>query len=121
MIDEMLERYRGSGLLDDRRYAGNVADGLRRRGTSARAIQHKLRARGLEAELVERAIADADRDGGDAELGAARALVRRRKLGPHRPPDERAARRTRDLGALARAGFDFDVARRALESESDDD
>jgi regulatory protein len=41
--------------------------------------------------------------------------VRRRRLGPYRPQEERAARRQRDLGALARAGFSFDVARRALE------
>jgi regulatory protein len=121
LIEELLQRYRGSGLIDDRRYAENIAGGLRRRGASARAVQHKLLARGLDARIVEHAISTADRDRDDAELEAARALVRRRRLGPHRPPDERAARYARDLGALARAGFAFDVARRALELDADDE
>jgi regulatory protein len=120
-IDELIARYRASGLIDDRRYAENIADGLRRRGTSARAIRHKLAARGLPAEIVEDALGAADRDDRDAELCAARALVRRRRLGPHRPDDERAARHARDLGALARAGFSFEVARRALETEPDEE
>ncbi len=121
LIDQLIERYRASGLIDDRRYAGNVAHFLRRRGASLRAIRHKLGGRGVSSEVVDSAIADADRDSGDAELEAARALVRRRRLDPHRPPEERAARRARDLGALARAGFSLEVARRALEVDDDDD
>lgn len=116
-IEELLERYAASGLIDDRRYAAALADSLRRRGGSGRAIRHKLAARGVDGDVADRALADADRDSDDAELEAARALVRRRRLGPFRPADERVARRARDLGALARAGFSLDVARRALEIE----
>ncbi len=115
LVDELIERYQSSGLLDDKRYAESLAQGLRRRGSSRRAIQHKLRARGVSADTVDQAIALAGRDSEDAELDAARAFVRRRRLGPHRPEPERAARYERDLAALARAGFSFDVARRALD------
>ncbi len=118
IIDELIERYRASGVLNDARYAENIAFGLRRKGTSRRAIAHKLAARGVGAELVDGALQSADRDSdGDAELSAARAFARRRRLGPYRKAEERAARRDRDLAALARAGFSFDVARRALDDE----
>ena len=114
LVDELIERYLASGLLDDARYAESLARGLRGRGASRRGIQHKLRARGVDAEAIDEAIASAGRDSDDAELDAARAFVRRRRLGPHRPEPERAERYQRDLAALARAGFSFEVARRAL-------
>jgi len=115
LVDELLERYQASGLINDARYAESLARGLHARGTSRRGVRHKLRARGVSAEAIDAAIASTGRDSDDAELDAARAFVRRRRLGPHRPEHQRAERYQRDLAALARAGFSFDVARRALE------
>ncbi len=116
-IDELLARYRASGLLDDGRYAESIAQSLRQRGSSRRAIHHKLRARGVGGDVIDAALGETDRDSNDAELEAARAMARRRRLGPHRPPEQRAERRNRDLGVLARAGFSLEVACRALETE----
>jgi regulatory protein len=118
-IEALVARLSASGVLDDARFAATAARGLRARGGSARMIRHKLRAKGVEPIDVEAALA-ATRDEG-TELDAARELVRRRRLGPHRPPDERRARAQRDLAALARAGYSFDVARRALGGGEFDD
>jgi regulatory protein len=53
-----------------------------------------------------------------AELAAALAYIRRRRMGPFRsPPDPE--QRLRDLARLARAGFDQGVAERALGMEAD--
>ncbi len=117
IIDELIARYTESGILSDERFAQTLATGLRRRGTSRLAIVHKLRSRGVDGEVAKLAVSGADTDtgaGGDAELDAARALVRRRRLGPFRPESERKEKHQRDLGVLARAGFSLDVARRAL-------
>jgi regulatory protein len=121
-IDALVRRYAGSGLVDDGRYAYSLARGLRERGLSRVSILTRLHARGVAAEVAERALEQVDADTGDdastnPELGAARALVRRRRLGPLRPPAERAARRERDLAVLARAGFSYSVAKAALEVE----
>ena len=48
---------------------------------------------------------------------AARAYAKRRRLGPYRRPDLRAAHRDRDLAALARAGFAYGLARRVIDME----
>lgn len=113
-IAELLERYQGSGLIDDARLAENAVQSLRARGKSARAIAHKLSARGLEAGSIDAALGRDRRENAEAELEAARALVRKRRLGMFRPEAERAEKRSKDLAVLARAGFDFDVCRRAL-------
>ena len=122
LVDELLARYQASGVLDDSRFAGAMASGLRRRGASGRAIAQKLRMRGVDGEVAHRALQGVDADvGADAELEAARAFVRKRRIGHLRSEEERAANRRRDLGALARAGFGMDVARRALGGSGQDD
>ena len=113
-ISELLERYQSSGLLDDARYAAALIRGFRARGASRRAIVHKLRARGVAQPTIDAALSEGERDTTDSELEAAALLVRRRKLGHYRPAGEEQARRRRDLGVLARAGFSLETARRAL-------
>ena len=51
---------------------------------------------------------------------AAAALARRRRLGPFRPAKDRKDRRARDLAAMARAGFDYDLAKKVIDAASPD-
>jgi regulatory protein len=79
-------------------------------------IRARLRAKSLPAELIEAALAEAA-DGDRAhELRAALRYARRRRLGPYRLQD-RAERRERDLAALGRQGFDYETARRVVDSD----
>jgi regulatory protein len=98
-----------------------LARTLRGRGLGRKGIIDRLRARGIEAKQAALALEGVDADGAtDAELGAAEALVRRRRLGPWRPEEQRARYRRRDLAVLARAGFNLDVALRALRASGEE-
>lgn len=116
-LEALLARYRQSGLLDDARFAKNLGARLSERGGSRRLVLSKLRARGVGSGDAEAALPRS----AENELAAARALVRRRRLGPHRPEAERQENRRRDLAALARAGFDHETAARALGYGADED
>lgn len=117
-VDALIERFQRSGLLNDRAYAEMKAAGLQRRGGSTRSIRRKLAAKGVAPDLIAGAVEGLDgAEEGLADLHAAMAYARRRRLGPFRPPAERAARRDKDLAALARAGFDLDTARRAIDAD----
>ncbi|MEI7606770.1 MAG: RecX family transcriptional regulator [Rhodospirillaceae bacterium] len=124
-VEALILRYQASGLLNDAVYAEAKAVSLRRRGASARAIRDKLAAKGVEAEVAASALARTDEDGGHAEGAdsadeeAARALARRRRLGPFRPDSARAEHRTKDLAALGRAGFSYETARRVIDGTID--
>jgi regulatory protein len=118
-IEQILERYQSSGLIDDQRFARNFAERQRDRGASRRMIEQKLRARGISSDLVQQVLPRAD--SATNELEAARAFARRRRLGPHRKAEVRDAFRRKDLMALARAGFDYDTATRVVGSSSSDD
>jgi regulatory protein len=112
IIEQILERYQASGLIDDARFAQNFADRQRDRGASRRMIEQKLRLRGISAELVQQVLPRGE--SAESELAAAQAFARRRRLGPHRKPEVREAYRKKDLMALARAGFDYDTASRVV-------
>lgn len=113
-IAELIERYLGSGVLDDTRFARNLTAQLTARGKSTRAISQKLAARGVPSEVTSELLTARKQDEPEAELDAARAYVRKRRLGPYRSAEQRAAYHQKDLASLARQGFSFDVARRAL-------
>ena len=116
MIDEVVAKSLRSGLIDDARYAEARVATLRRRGGSARAIQAKLSAKGVGRSTIAAALEGEEGD----EQEAARAFARRRRLGPFRP-GERAPYRDKDLAALARAGFRFDLAREVIDGVRDDE
>jgi regulatory protein len=118
MVDALVARYLGAGLIDDNAYAAQRATSLRRRGNSRYAIRSKLALKGVKAELIDETLSRLDAESGEGELAAACALVRRRRLGPYRVAPTRDAYRNKDLATLARAGFGFDVARRVLSAET---
>jgi regulatory protein len=103
-IDGAVEALVRQGYIDDARYARTFAQD--RRALDAWGpdrIEARLLALGIEAELVQAALAVRDADG---ELEAAVALLRRRW--PTAPATERE--RERALGMLARKGYDLDLA-----------
>ena len=106
-IAPLIERYQSCGLLDDASYAKAKVSSLRRKGLSKRMIAVKLAQKGIARELAAEQIA-ADET---TDLEAAKNLVRRKKLG------QKPEKRDKDLAALARAGFSFNIAKQAMEGE----
>lgn len=117
-VDALIARFTRSGLLDDGAYAEGRALSLHRRGASVRAIRLKLRQKGVAGELVEEAVARLAEETPEPELTAALRLAERRRLGPYRAAAARPEKRDKDLAALARAGFSYDVALRVVDAES---
>lgn len=113
-VEELLTRYQSSGLVDDGRYATAVIRGLRGRGLGERAIVQRLRAKGVQPDVIQRSLSSVDEAVGAPELEAALRFVKRRRLGIHRAGESTATTRRRDLQALARAGFSYETARQAL-------
>ena len=110
VVDDLVARYRETGLVDDAAYAAGRARARLRRGQSLRTIRAGLAAKGVAGELAAAAI-DALKEEGDPDLAAAITFARRRRLGPF-GRSERG--RDKDLAAFARAGFTRAVAEAVL-------
>lgn len=116
LVHALIERYLQSGLLNDGVYAEGRAASLHRRGFSRRGIAVRLAAKGVSSDDIDSALEQLGALHENLDLGAACNYARRRRLGPWRIKD-RAGRRERDLAALARRGYGYELARRVIDAE----
>ncbi len=115
-VDALIIRYQQAGLLDDQAYACMRAESLHRRGTSGRMIRMKLAAKGVPSDAIDDALESLSELVANADLSGACNYARRRRIGPWRLRD-RTDYRDRDLAALARQGFSYNIARKVIEAE----
>lgn len=100
IIESVLDRFEEVGLVDDAQFAGLWVEGQQRRLKSSRALREELRLKGVDAEVIDEALAEtAD----DADYRAALALAQKkaRSMGDLEPQ----VRYRRLAGALVRRGF----------------
>jgi regulatory protein len=116
-IEAVIARLVEAGAISDTAFAENRAKSLVRGGRSSRAVQTRLIAKGVAAD-VAREVATSD---AETELAAALVLVRKRRIGPYRTnEDADAAVRMKEMGLLARAGFSRAIAEQALDMARED-
>lgn len=97
------------GLVDDERFARELAESKRRRGMGRRAGLAALRAKGVDREIAEQAVGEVNpEDEADRAYELARARLERLRSVP---PDV-AYRRT--VGFLVRRGFEPVIAGTAV-------
>jgi regulatory protein len=77
--------------------------------------------KGVAPDDIDGALAALAETAGNTDFTAAVNLARRRRLGPYRPLAARAEMREKDLAALARAGFSYDIARRVVDAATAED
>src|SRR5690606_2880890 len=96
------------------RFSRGLAESLRRSGGSLPIIREKLRTRGLSDASIEDALQFLGEDPELSEEAGAREYARKRRL-IQRFDLSNPQERQKALAALARQGFSFEVAMRALE------
>ena len=100
--------------VDDARFAEIKIRGYLAAGKSPRYILGKLKEKGVDDQLAGRLLDAQEYD----PFASAMRLARWKKIGPFSPSGEvRKERRSKDLAVLVRAGFDYDIAVRVLETE----
>ncbi len=118
ILDDIVSRYISAGLLNDQIFARGKVASLRRKGMGKRSIMAKLQEKGLSQADIAAALAEIDdeNEAEDAELEAALIYVKRKKLGAYRTkePEDIQKQLQKELASLARAGFSYDIAKRAL-------
>ena len=116
-IEELLGEFEKYGFLDDARYSEIKIKNYIAAGKSPRYIQGKLREKGIDDNLIEKLLDEQEYN----PFESAMKLARKKRIGPFCPDEDlRRERRSKDLAVLVRAGFDYDVAVKVLETSIDD-
>jgi regulatory protein len=108
VIDAVVGELCEQGYLDDAAYAHRFAEDRRRLdGWGAERIEQRLRALGVDADLIAAAVSTRD---AEDEMEAALALLRRRFPDPPATPRDCE----RALGVLVRKGYELELAHDAI-------
>lgn len=127
-ISATVTRCQKLGYLNDDAFAQNQARKHRQQGQSKCGIRQRLRQHRLDDNIIDAALDAADQLSANGELLAAFRFARRRRLGPfdHQQYDNEKNRQAlrqrqqRQLGSLARAGFNMAVSRTVIGLEDRD-
>lgn len=111
-IGETVARMAQLGYVDDVRYAERQVEKLSAAGKSRRFIEGKLFQAGVGSAVP---LPDDEDD-----LQSAVRLVKKKKIGFMRGSDERGEFFKKDLAVLARAGFSYETAVKALNAAEDE-
>ncbi len=121
IIDLEIERLKKAGILNDKLFAESKARVLARRGKSVRMIKASLNEFQIDEDNIDHAVAELGSNEYQADLQSAINYVRRRKFGPYREEAKRRERRDKDMAALARVGYSYDIVKKVIDAETEED
>ncbi|MCK5375077.1 MAG: RecX family transcriptional regulator [Alphaproteobacteria bacterium] len=117
MVTDLADKFEACGLLNDEIYANALASSLRRKGLSYKAIEMRMRSKGVAPDIIITALNSFDFQSHetreDADFFAAITLARKKKIGPYFTGETQNLQKS--LGIFARMGFSYNIAQRVLD------
>lgn len=112
-IEELLADFQKLKYIDDNRYAELKIRSYLNAGKPVRYIKIKMQQKGINESIINNILSEQSFN----PLEMALNLAKKKKIGPYRKSEEaRKTNRQKDLATLVRAGFDFDIAYQAINS-----
>ena len=122
LIKETVLKMQKLGYVDDLRFTKNQIRNLFARGCSRKTIIGKLRLKGVKPSLIESVLEENSEDENPQNDEAAVInFARKKRLGPFRKDEPTPEKIKKELAALGRAGFDYELARRIIAAENVED
>jgi regulatory protein len=120
IIDKIISGLEKNKILDDELYSDSKARMFLRRGYSLNKINQSLRNKGIENKYIKQSIDKIKEDEIEPDFVSALKLCKRRRIGPLRPDANRELFYKKDMGILARGGFNFELSKRVLDLETEE-
>ena len=114
---EDLERTK---FINDKFYSNSRAKALIQRGSSINKIRHYLLSKGVNNVHISETINKIKNDNEDQDFFSAIKVCKKKRIGPSRDENNRELFYKKDIGILARSGFDFDTSKKVMELDKDD-
>ena len=117
IIEEIVSNLEKNKILNDELYSDSKSRSLLRRGYSLNKINQSLRMKGIDQKFIKQSIEKIKNKEIEPDFVSALKLCKRRRIGAIRPNANRELFYKKDMGVLARAGFDYDLSKRVLNLE----
>jgi len=120
LIDIVVEDLEKSKFINDKFYSESKAKSLIQRGSSINKIRKYLFSKGVGEKYIKNTIEKIHTNNDDQDFFSAVKICKKKRIGPNRDEANRELFYKKDIGILARSGFDFEVSRRVMELEKDE-
>ena len=120
IIDKIISNLENNKILNDEMYSDSKARIFLRRGYSLNKINQSLRGNGIEEKFIKLSIDKIKENQIEPDFVSALKLCKRRRIGPLRPTSNRELFYKKDMGILARGGFNFELSKRVLDLEEEE-
>lgn len=117
LLDQVVVKFENLGYLNDESYAKNLLYSLEQKNFAHSRILSTLKMKGVPEDILGNIFPPFNET---TDLAAARHWLRKKKIGPY-AIRIRENEYQKSIAALARAGFSYDTARRALEEIEEKD
>ena len=120
LIEIVAEDLEKSKFINDKFYSETKAKSLIQRGSSINKIRNYLISKGVGKKYIKNTIEQINENNEDQDFFSAIKVCKKKRIGPSRTEDNRPLFYKKDIGILARSGFDFEVSRRVMELDKEE-
>ena len=120
LIDIVLEDLENAKFINDKFYSNSKAKSLIQRGSSINKIRNYLYSKGIKDKYIKETIDKIKEDNEDQDFFSAIKICKKKRIGPSRNENNRELFYKKDMGILARSGFDFETSKKVMDLKKED-
>ncbi len=120
LINVVLEDLEKTKFINDKFYSNSKAKSLIQRGSSINKIRNYLLSKGINDKYVTKTLDEIKANNEDQDFFSAIKLCKKKRIGPARDENNRPLFYKKDMGILARSGFNFDTSKRVMSLEKNE-
>ena len=120
LIDIVLEDLEKSKFINDKFYSEMKAKSLINKGSSINKIRSYLFNKGIGEKYIKNTIEKIVENNEDQDFFSAIKICKKKRIGPSRDENNRTLFYKKDIGILARSGFDFEISKKVMELSKDE-
>ena len=120
LIDVVLQDLESTKFINDKFYSKSKAKSLLQRGSSINKIRNYLYTKGIKDKFISETIEQIKENNEDQDFFSAIKICKKKRIGPARDENNRPLFFKKDLGILARSGFDFETSKKVIDLKKED-
>ena len=120
LIEVVLTDLEQNKFLNDKFYSNSKAKSLIQRGSSINKIRYYLLNKGIKDKYIKETIEKIKENNEDQDFFSAIKICKKKRIGPSRDESNRPLFYKKDLGILARSGFDFETSKRVIDIDKEE-
>ena len=120
LIDIVTEDLENSKFINDKFYSDSKAKSLLQKGSSINKIRNYLFNKGIGEKYIKNTINKINEKNEDQDFFSAIKICKKKRIGPSRDENNRPLFYKKDIGILARSGFNFEVSKRVMDLKKEE-